>query len=102
LGYSVKIATFEIERVNKLYPNGKFIPDILDNSIFKKKFLNNGIVKAIIIPFLFLLSKEYSRSDYIIGAPGGYVNSYYSFFGKIYLYLVAKLFGKKLLYILSQ
>lgn len=94
LGYSVKIATFEIERVNKLYPNGKFIPDILDNSIFKKKFLNNGIVKAIIIPFLFLLSKEYSRSDYI-RAPGGYVNSYYGFFGKIYLYLVAKLFGKK-------
>nr|WP_319401194.1 polysaccharide pyruvyl transferase family protein [uncultured Carboxylicivirga sp.] len=95
LNFNVKIATFQYDKVKKLYPAYQFVPDILDHKILKTRYTQSGIFKVMVLPILFVLSSSFIRSAYIIGAPGGYINSYYGFFGKIYLYMLAKLFQKK-------
>lgn len=90
-GYDVTIATHNYQFARKTYPNIKFIKDIVSS-----KF--NGprkIFALIALPFLFLTNRYYMKSEIIVGAPGGYINSYYGFFWKLYVNFIAKVFQKK-------
>lgn len=92
--YEVEIETYDYELVKTLYPDVKFVKSIFDNKIIRKL----GVFNKIIIPLLLRLrKKDYLTADIIIGAPGGYINSYYGFFNKIYMmYILKKKFNKKI------
>lgn len=92
--YEVEIETYDYELVKTLYPDVKFVRSIFDNRIIRKL----GRLNKIIIPLLLVLrKKDYLSADIIIGAPGGYINSYYGFFNKIYMmYILKKKFNKKI------
>lgn len=90
-GYSVKIAAYNYDTVVKEYPEMPFIPELAQGFLFRKL----PWLKQFLLPFLFLLSRDYRKADIIIGAPGGYVNSYYSIKSSLSIFKVAKRFGKK-------
>jgi polysaccharide pyruvyl transferase WcaK-like protein len=90
-GYAVKIAAYNYDTVVKEYPDMPFIPELAQGFLFRKL----PWLKPFLLPFLFLLSRDYRKADVIIGAPGGYVNSYYSIKSSLSIFKVAKRFGKK-------
>lgn len=90
-GYEVKIAAYNYDTVVKEYPEIPFIPELAQGFFFRKL----PWLKPFFLPFLFLFSTDYRKSDIIIGAPGGYVNSYYSIKSSLSIFKVAKRFGKK-------
>ncbi len=95
--YEVNIATNNFELVSNIYPNIPFVKDILDFTIVKKA----RFFKYMLVPLFFIFYKPYREANVIISAPGGYINSYYSLFPKLYIFVLSKIFGKKV-YIYSQ
>lgn len=90
-GLEVAIATHRYELVQNYYPKVNLVKDLLDYPIIKK----SRFLKYLLIPFLILFLKQYREADTIVGAPGGYVNSYYGIFDKLYVLFICKLLGKK-------
>ena len=73
--YSVTIATYNYQFSVKNYKGFRFCKDIVGSSL-------NGPFKMfayLMIPILMLVNSSYRSADMIIGAPGGYINSYYGF-----------------------
>lgn len=90
-GLRVKIATYKYETVKALYPEVPFVKDVLDSNNLRRL----RVLKYLVIPFKILASKPYREADVILGAPGGYINSYYGFSDKLFVYLVCKMLGKR-------
>lgn len=90
-GCSVKIATYGFDIVKALYPEVPFVKDVLDSNFLRRL----RALKYLVIPFKVLASRQYMEADVVLGAPGGYINSYYGFSDKLFVYLVCKLLGKK-------
>ncbi|MGL5693321.1 MAG: polysaccharide pyruvyl transferase family protein [Peptostreptococcaceae bacterium] len=99
LGYDVLISTVKYDTITKIYPDKNWIKSEYD---FTK--LQKGIFK--LVPSLrkkVLESKIknnpiYKDIDFIISAPGGYINSYYGFEDKFYcMELMKELHGCKLI-----
>ncbi len=89
-GEYVCIATHSYNFVKNNY-TGNFCKDIVGYHFAGYR----NLFSLFAIPFAFLKSKEYRECDIIIGAPGGYINSYYGFFWKVYVLFFAKMVGKK-------
>lgn len=99
MGCTVKIETYDYNLIKKLYPELTFIKSIFDNKYIR----HLGICNYLLIPILLLLrSKDYLDSDVFVAAPGGYVNSYYGFFNKIYMMFILKILFKKKVIMYSQ
>lgn len=90
-GYNVTIATHRFELVRHYYPNIAFVRDLLDYSFIKK----SRIFKYLLIPLSILFIRAYREADVVVGAPGGYINSYYGIFDKLYVLFACKLLGKR-------
>jgi polysaccharide pyruvyl transferase WcaK-like protein len=90
-GYSVKIATYFYKDAKKLYPNLPFVKELGDSKLFFKLHF----LKPFLLPFFFMFSSTYRKSDVIIGAPGGYINSNYNIKNSLSVFKIAKYFGKK-------
>ena len=90
-GHQVKIATYYYREVKKQYPDYPFVKELGQHFIFTKL----PFLKFILLPFLFLFSKEHRKSAIIIGVPGGYINSNYRIKSSLHVFKIAKLLGKK-------
>lgn len=89
--FSTTIATHNYQFSLKNYESLKFCRDILSIPVLGPK----KIFSPILIPILMILNKNYRSADILIGAPGGYINSYYGFRWKLYVFKWAKYFGKQ-------
>ena len=90
-GLDVAIATHNYKIVSGYYPDKEIVRDLLDYYIIKKL----PIIRYILIPFFLIILKQYREADIVLGAPGGYINSYYGIFDKLYVLFMCKLLGKK-------
>jgi len=98
-GNNVTIETYDYERVVELYSDRKFIKSLLDNKYVRKL----KVINLMLIPLLlFLKYNTYKKFDTIVGAPGGYINSYYGFFYKLYLMWLIKLIFEAKMIMYSQ
>lgn len=90
-GYDVFISTMKYETVKKLYPSIKWIKAEYEITklqhyifklmpFFKKKMIKNRVLN----------NKIYSEVDFIISAPGGYINSYYGIEDRMYIMKLIK------------
>lgn len=91
-GHQVIIATSYSEYAKQIDVAEAFCPDVTGYS--KKKFQNNVLANIAAIS-KFISNKHYRNCDVILGAPGGYVNSFYGIGWKFKIYKWAKFFGKK-------
>lgn len=90
-GFNVQIAAYHYAIAKKAYPDLPLFPELCQGIIFRKL----PFLKPYMLPIAFLISKYYRNADVIIGAPGGYVNSFYSIKSSLSIFKVAKWFGKK-------
>lgn len=91
-GHSVKFATPHPDVLFQIQGRKNSCREVLGYGfkIFQNRFLSDLSALA-----LLLFSNPYRRSDVIIGAPGGYINSYYGFTWRRAIYRWAHRFGKK-------
>lgn len=90
-GYTVKIAAYHIREAKQAYPNLPLFPELCQGFLFRKL----PFLKKYILPFSFRFNKAYRNADLIIGAPGGYINSYYSIKSSLSIFKIAKRNNKK-------
>lgn len=90
-GYDVTIATYNYQFSVANYKQFKFCRDVASSILLGPR----KIFACLVIPILMVFRKSYRSADLIIGAPGGYINSYYGFKWKLYILKCAKRFGKK-------
>lgn len=91
LHFNVTVATYNYRFSKSTYRDFAFCKDVVSSVFLGPK----KVLASFMIPLLMLLNRKYRRSDLVIGAPGGYINSYYGFRWKLYVFKWAKLFGKK-------
>lgn len=82
-GYDVTISTTYYKQIQKLYPNYKWDKSLYEFNRFER-FLIKFLSHKILINAKILFNTKYKCYDAIIGAPGGYINSYYGFDTKLY------------------
>lgn len=94
LGHKVTYSTFQLNKVEKKYPEKVWIASILSN-----KYLNHiPIIRYIYYCIKILCHPIIKKQDLIIAAPGGYINSYYGFKLKLLvLSLYKRLLGKTII-----
>lgn len=71
------------------------IPVLKDLPGYTWKHLRKPVLADLAALWLLLFVRGYRNADMIIGAPGGYLNSFYGFRWKVGIYRWAKLLGKK-------
>jgi colanic acid/amylovoran biosynthesis protein len=91
--YDVTIATHNFQFAVKNYSGYKFCRDVVGSILLGKR----NVFAYIAIPILMLFNKSYRSADIIVGAPGGYINSFYGFKWKLHVFKYAKKFRKKTL-----
>lgn len=90
-GYDVVISTMKYDTVKKLYPSIEWVEaeyeiTKLQYYIFKlMPFLKKRMIKNRV-----LNNKIYNEIDFIISAPGGYINSYYGIEDRMYIMKLIK------------
>lgn len=91
-GHSVKFATPHPDILLHVQGRKNACKEVLGYGfkIFQNRFFSDLSALA-----LLLFSSAYRRSDIIIGAPGGYINSYYGFTWRRAIYRWAHRLGKK-------
>lgn len=88
-GMDVTYSTFNFQEVIKKYPEKKWIESPLSNKYITKL----PVIKSL---YWKLILRKGEAFDAVIGAPGGYINSYYGFKNKLKLMdLYQKMFGSK-------
>jgi polysaccharide pyruvyl transferase WcaK-like protein len=90
-GLDVAIAAHCYGLIREIYPEVNIVRDVLDYPIIKK----SRFFKRLLIPFFLLFLKHYREADTIVGAPGGYLNSNYGVFDKLYVFSICKILRKK-------
>lgn len=95
---NVTINTWNYKEVSSRYKERKFSRAIQDFP-FMTSFLRSTKLRYLVKFFLFIyvviLPNKYKKMDLIVNAPGGYINSHYGFFEKVYIpYLLKKYLGK--------
>lgn len=91
-GHTVTIATPNAKEMREIQNKKNLCQDVLGykHPIFRKRILRD--LAALIC---LLASSTYRKADAIIGAPGGYINSYYGYTWRRSVYRWARRFGKK-------
>jgi len=89
--YDVQIATSDYKLVKKIYPDLPWVEDVCDYSSVKKA----NALKQFLLLYHLIKNKTYRNADLIVGAPGGYINSYYGFSTKLLVYVFMKFMRKK-------
>ncbi len=82
-GYDVTISTKNYKTVKKLYPDVKWMKSEDDFNIIEK-VLKRLIPVEIILNTKVKMNKKYKNFDVVVSAPGGYINSYYGFYQRLY------------------
>jgi colanic acid/amylovoran biosynthesis protein len=91
-GHAVSIATSYREIAKENFPFSDVCREVFGEKlrIFRRRWFAD--IASI---FLLIFSKTYRKADLVIGAPGGYLNSFYGFFWKMNIYRWSKVFGKR-------
>ncbi len=97
-GYEVWISTTKYDIVKKMYPGVLWERADYDFSpMYYKMFRVFPGLKKYILKHRVKKKKIYRDADFVIGAPGGYINSYYGIEEKLYcMKLIKELYGAKL------
>lgn len=97
-GYNVTISTVNYNTVRNLYPDIEWIKaDYEFPKIVRGFFKIFPKLQKITLKYKIKKNKRYKNFDAIIGAPGGYINSYYGFDSKLYcMSLMKKYYNSKL------
>lgn len=98
-GYEVWISTTKYDIVKKMYPNVLWEKADYDFSpMYYRMFRIFPRLKKYVLKHRVKKKKTYRDADFVIGAPGGYINSYYGIEEKLYcMKLIKELYGTKLL-----
>ncbi len=84
-GYKVTISTLKIDIVKKLYPNIEWIKAEYEFNKLERKIIRHiPSLKKKIIKRRTSTNDIYKNIDLIISAPGGYINSYYGIYDRIF------------------
>lgn len=96
-GHEVHYSTPSLKKIKEIYPEKNWI-----QSFLPLKAIKIPIIGLIILIVLLIFSKKHRSFDAVISAPGGYINSYYSFKRRLQLMGIYKLLLKKKIYMYSQ
>ena len=91
-GHQVMIATSYDNFAQQINIAEGVCPEVLG---YKIRYFQHRLLANISAIFLLLTDKHYRSCDVILGAPGGYINSFYGINWKLTIYRWAKVFGKK-------
>ncbi|UZW14976.1 polysaccharide pyruvyl transferase family protein [Clostridium pasteurianum] len=97
-GYNVKISTLNIDIVRKLYPNINWVKAEYDYSKLERKIMRIfPKIKDKILERKIMRNNMYDDIDLVISAPGGYINSYYGIYDRLYcLNIIKKIYNTKI------
>ncbi|TWT07042.1 polysaccharide pyruvyl transferase family protein [Planococcus sp. CPCC 101016] len=96
-GHEVYYSVPHLKKIKEIYPEKNWIQSFLPLRVIKIP-----VVGLIILSMLLISSKEHRNFDAIISAPGGYINSYYSFKRRLQLMTLYKFLLRKKIYMYSQ
>jgi len=96
-GCEVYYSVADPNEIREIYPDRKWIKSFLPIKLVKIPFF--GIL---FLSLLILFSKKHREFDAVISAPGGYINSYYSFKRRLQVLYLYKVLLKKKIYMYSQ
>lgn len=96
-GHEVHYSVPHLQKIEKIYPEKNWIQSFLPMKLVKVPILG-----LIILGILLLLSKKHRSFDAVVSAPGGYINSYYSFKRRLQLMFLYKFLLNKKIYMYSQ
>jgi polysaccharide pyruvyl transferase WcaK-like protein len=92
-GYEVCVGTSTRSFAESRYPALQLCGEVLGYSLgFARR---NRLARDLAALALLLFSSSYRRANVLIGAPGGYLNSFYGFDWKLRIYAWAKRLGKR-------
>ncbi|MGM1003860.1 polysaccharide pyruvyl transferase family protein [Acinetobacter haemolyticus] len=91
-GHQVMIATSYDNFAQQINVAEGVCPEVAG---YKIRYFQHRLLANIAAIFLLLTDKHYRSCDVILGAPGGYINSFYGINWKLTIYRWAKVFGKK-------
>lgn len=91
-GHSVTFATSHDGHMRSIQGRHNVCPDVLGNRFPLFRFPLMRDLAAIIA---LLFNRRMRHADVLLGAPGGYINSYYGFRWKCTLYRWGRFFGKR-------
>lgn len=97
LGHEVYYSSPNSKRIKKIYPNENWI-----ESLISPKVIKIPILGLIILALKVMISKEYKEFNAIVSAPGGYINSFYTFKRRLQLMMFYKTILNKKIYMYSQ
>ena len=90
-GHRVSIATHNLAFATEHYPEWQFHQDVVGSRLLGPR----RIFARAAIPVLVRFSQAYHAADIVIGAPGGYINSYYGFQWKALALRTSRQQGKR-------
>ncbi|GAB3093071.1 polysaccharide pyruvyl transferase family protein [Aestuariicella hydrocarbonica] len=91
-GHSVLIATPHPDQLREFQHRSNICGEVLG---YKKSIFRLPLLADIAALVCLLSSSAYRKADILIGAPGGYINSYYGFTWRSAIYRWASRLGKK-------
>lgn len=102
-GYEVLISTTKFDTVKELYPEVSWEKaDYEFKPMYLRIFRVFPWLKKHVMKYRVKHNKAYQTADFVIGAPGGYINSYYGIEDKLYCMKLMKQFYKTKLVMYSQ
>lgn len=91
-GHQVLVATSYEDYAKQVDAAEEFCTEVAG---YKIRYFQRKLLASSAAIFLLLINKKYRTCDVILGAPGGYINSFYGIGWKLAIYKWAKVFGKK-------
>jgi polysaccharide pyruvyl transferase WcaK-like protein len=91
-GHRVCICSHTPAHVSAEWATLPILPEVRG---YETKLFRKPVFAGLAALWLLLAHPEYRRAEILIGAPGGYLNSFYGFRWKLTIYRWAKLLGKK-------
>ena len=102
-GYEVLISTTKFDMVKELYPEVSWEKaDYEFKPMYLRVFRIFPWLKKYVLRYRVKHNKAYQTADFVIGAPGGYINSYYGIEDKLYCMRLMKQFYKAKIVMYSQ
>lgn len=96
-GAEVHYSVPNLKEIKNIYPEKNWV-----KSFLPIKFLKIPFIGYIFLCLLIVTSKKHREYDAIVSAPGGYINSYYSFKRRLQILFLYKFLLKKKIYMYSQ
>ena len=99
LGHALRDRGHSVTVCGQTVPSGQKqicgLPACKDVVGYRRRVFQRPVLADAAALMLLLVNRKYRQADALIGAPGGYVNSFYGFRWKLRIYRWANLLGKK-------